>query len=188
MIVIMGMAHSGTTIVAHILRQCPDLVLYCSGQQAGLLECQEVAAHIPTSGWDWRTLQSKNNALYAVDKHLLIKRPWSESRPTWWVDYFPDSLFIICFRPFSQIKESWTGPRSMCPSLKNKTEPQLWNYYKKSLKQALSFPLKNYLLEHTRLLNDPDQVLKEVAEFLKIDYVFNISQVGNGNIKNIIRK
>lgn len=177
MIVIFGMAHSGTTITAYILSQYGKL--YTSGKQKHLLECAEVASH--KKHWQAQRLKDLQAN---TEKHLLIKRPWTENRPEFWMSNFPDAYYICLIRPFAQCYTSWTGPRSMVPKLKHASIKECWACYKKHLHYAVTFPASNYfILDYTRLTKWPKKTFEAVAEFLGTDFKFDTSKVNKGNIK-----
>jgi hypothetical protein len=182
MIAILGMAHSGTTVMASTLAQCPDLCLYTSGRQGWLLECDEIAP-----GKKWNAAKLKAVQAKHPNKELLIKRPWAESQYEWWDEHFPDVKMICMIRPFVDVHASWTGKRSLCPDLKNATIDECWERYEHHLLLAALYPPEQMLLvDYGRLCKWPIKTMIWVADRLHIDHTFNTSTIGKpkSNIKD----
>ena len=75
-IVISGMAHSGTTILAYILQQHPEIYCFTNGDQACILENDLL-------------LNKQNEAIeFVINSHfpkrILLKRPWTECKVLEW--------------------------------------------------------------------------------------------------------
>lgn len=191
MIVIFGMAHSGTTVTTHILNQFENIHLHTSGSESFLLECDEVAFHLPVNKWQPKKLQELQNTL-PNGHHLMIKRPWTESRFEFWRQHFPNAYYICLLRDYKDIVKSWTSATSKCPRLKGKKEGDLWQEYNLYLRYAVNFPnyinnCKYLLANHGRMLLYPQLVFDEISLYLNINYKFNVQQIGRGNIKKKIQ-
>ena len=189
MIVVFGMAHSGTSIFTQILNQSPQIHLHTSGSQSWILECEEIAAH--KKQWNASALKNKQKTL-PKGEHLLVKRAWAESRPKFWENNFPSAYYFCLLRPFVPIYKSWIGATGSRPTIKNSSITSVapaWKKYEKRLRFAVNFDLPNYMIvDHTRLCEWPENTFAEVAKFLKIGYTFDTSDIGNTNIKKELKE
>ena len=104
-IVISGMAHSGTTILAYILQQHPEIYCFTNGDQACILENDLL-------------LNKQNETIeFVINSHfpkrILLKRPWTECKVLdWFSQELPNARFIYCYKAFEDITKSWCKPTS----------------------------------------------------------------------------
>jgi len=104
LIIVCGMAHSGTTEMARVLGSAPGWSNYVSGTEDHLLECDELLH---------RDAFALRRALGCMDTHgVVVKRPWLEIDWAWCVREFPDAVFLVMLRSFPDLWASWNKPNS----------------------------------------------------------------------------
>lgn len=128
-IIITGMGHSGTTVLARYLGSAPGWKRWVNGQESKHLECDELlhpSIHredpdrdvlIPTPLKE-RTDGTQGKRLLAIceadpETRFVFKRPWLERDPAWVVNEFGFAHILICVRPFVDLWESWNKPGSV---------------------------------------------------------------------------
>lgn len=179
LIVVCGMAHSGTTILTHILRQHPDVHLVVNGNESWLLEN------------DWLPNEDTDKIARCLaehpDKRILLKRPWNITQHSeWMAREMPDAAFVYCDRPFSQIRKSWSKLTSLVdaklrfsPDLQTEVYSQSLEslvHFSAMVRRVLIFPLAG-------LIDDPNGKMEETRQWLKLsDFSFDTSLV-NGPLK-----
>lgn len=105
LIIVVGMAHSGTTILTYLLRQHPDAVCCTDGTEAWVLE----------NTWLPFERQAPIQDLLArfPHKRVLLKRPWNVAKHRQWMENeMPSAKYLYCFRGFEDISKSWSKPKS----------------------------------------------------------------------------
>ena len=138
-IVISGMAHSGTTILAYILQQHPEIYCFTNGDQACILENDLL-------------LNKQNETIeFVINSHfpkrILLKRPWTECKVLdWFSQELPNARFIYCYKAFEDITKSWCKPTSwISEELRSASEEKQKNCYEESWNSAMKLAQKtNY--------------------------------------------
>lgn len=181
LIIILGMAHSGTTILAHVLSQHPDVVLAANGQTAVLLENEWLVNADPGP---IQALLQKHS-----DKRVLLKRPWNEIRQAeWMAQVMPDARYIYCVREFHAIATSWKKPTSLVEKkLRDCNCRQMAGYFAWCRDKADRFAATvAHCCEHCHeaFLADPATIMEDTAAWLGLaPFSFDVSQVGTTDIK-----
>lgn len=180
LIVVLGMAHSGTTILTHTLANHPDVTLATNGGEAWLLEN------------DWLPNEDSPPLVQWLEtntgRRLLLKRPWNECLHAEWMSRtMPDARFIYCRREFSEIRKSWSKPTSFVESsLRNPTEQ--FAAYSDALVKAQRFAdtVKHFFtVDHERLLANPARELARLTRWLDLPkFEFDVSAIGTSNLKH----
>lgn len=185
LIIILGMAHSGTTVIAYTLRQHPNIICCINGTEANLLEN------------DWLLLRQTEPIQTILNNHpekkVLLKRPWNEIRhPAWMFREMPDAHYIYCFREFNSICKSWSKSTSLvdkhvrlgCPEYKRE-------FYDECLLKGQNFCSKvnSFIIDNDDFIKDSNKVITDVSKFIGLEqYDFDTSKVvDNGDIKSQIR-
>lgn len=183
LIIVLGMAHSGTTIITQTLAQHPDVVLGANGGESWLLEN------------DW--LPNEDSAAIAKmlddnpGRRLLLKRPWNECHHAEWMACeIPFAMFIYCQRECSEIRKSWSKPTSQVdPLLRDPTQQR--RIYDESLQASRDFENAVpdfFRISHEALLADPAGEIARLAGWLGLDsqadFTFDTSAIGTTNIKH----
>ena len=145
-----GMAHSGTTIVAHILRQNPKLNLHVSGHMTHILEC-DFLRHADTDAI---------KKLLISNKRILLKKPWVEcDHKDWLIENMPDAYYIYCTRDKEKLINRWGKADSfVLPSFRKTSKQEKENRYDECFVNAteLQNKLKRFIIvENDILLQDP---------------------------------
>lgn len=179
LIIVCGMAHSGTTILTHLLRQHPNIHLVANGKESWLLEN------------DWLPNESTEEIAKCLaehpDKRILLKRPWNITHHSeWMAREMPDAAFIYCDRPFSQIRKSWSKMTSLVdkelrlnPDFQTETyahSAEVLIQFRNKVKRMSVFALQ-------ALIDSPTEKVREVSEWLGLtSFQFDTSLV-NGPLK-----
>lgn len=185
LIIVLGMAHSGTTILTHILQKHPDVICGTDGAEAWILEniwlpleqaepIQQLLHNFPT-------------------KRILLKRPWNEVwHGEWMKREMPNAKFIYCYRSFLEISESWCKPNSMVDAELRDGDHQK-QFYEMCWECAGKFgsSVTHYRQHyHPDFVENPEKVIAEMATWLGLSpWMFDVTSVGNHlNIKDVLCK
>jgi hypothetical protein len=107
LIIIDGVASSGTTILTYLLSKHPDVVLVKNGTCTRILE----------NDWLLNRDHEKIDAAFAglgPGKKLLLKRPWSIYRFTGWLlEHYPEAYYVYSTRREEDVIRSWQKPESL---------------------------------------------------------------------------
>jgi hypothetical protein len=187
LIVVLGMAHSGTTIVAYILRQHPDVVVAVGGYEGWILE----NTWLPRE--ESQPIQNLLNE--NPDKRVLLKRPWNEvHHPEWMHREMPDATFIYCVRPFEAISQSWSRRNSFVDSrLRNGGVHYQRLFYQMSLAKGNAFgrTVQHFhVIENGSFIAKPAQTMQDIASWVGLaPWEFDVSTVSSDkNIKRILSR
>lgn len=184
LIIITGMPHSGTTILAYILKQHPDILCYTDGNEAWLLENDLLLSE---NSEDIEKILKQNS-----DKIILLKRPLSEvKKANWMKNEMPDAKYIYCYKTFDDINLSWTKPTSFCPELRDTCESERKIFYTNSWNAAMQFGNNiQYFKEifYSKFLENPSSIIKDLINWANLlPYDFDYSEISiSKNIKDII--
>jgi hypothetical protein len=184
LIIIVGMAHSGTSILAHVLRQHPSIVCAANGDMAWLLEN------------DW--LPNEDTAAIAElleanpGKRLLLKRPWIEcDHSEWMARELPEARYLYCHRPFADMQASWKKKGSFVPPRLRWCKTHQRNTYNSALQKAddLAKRVGHFRYhDHNAFVADPNKVIQGTADWLGLPpFAFDLGDVGGRNIKERLR-
>jgi Sulfotransferase family len=186
LIIVLGMAHSGTTILTYTLQQHPDVVCGTSGPEAWLFEN------------DW--LMSEQTALIQeildnnLNKKVLLKRPWvCVDHRDYLVREMPNAKFIYCYRDFFDISMSWSKPTSFVgANLRSDSEFQRKTYDEtlkagEILASKVPFFIKIY---HKDFVNHPSRIMRMITEWVGLSHFnFDLRFVSyNKDIKLFLRR
>ncbi len=179
LIIVCGMAHSGTTILTHILRQHPNIKLITNGNESWLLEN------------DWlpnEDSQAIANCLAEnPNKRILLKRPWNVlHHGDWMAKEMPDAKFIYCDRPFSQIRKSWSKLTSLVDAKLRFDSNLQSEVYSKSVESLIGFSSRVnniQIFPLTALMENPQEKVNRLTEWIGLSsFEFETSAV-NGPLK-----
>jgi hypothetical protein len=185
LIVVFGMAHSGTTILTYVLNKHPETMLAVDGEKSWILENT------------WLPLEQGEPiqgflATYP-NKRLLLKRPWNEVwHGDWMRREMPNAKFIYCYRDFDEITKSWSKPTSFVNDmLRSGGIEYQRGYYQFCLEKAEAFARAVpffYKLHHPRFVEDPKRVMAEISAWAGLaPFKFDVSQVScDKNIKDVL--
>jgi hypothetical protein len=185
LIVVVGMAHSGTTILSYVLSQHPDVLPCVNGHQAWIFE----------NTW---LPEEKSEPIQALlnshpGKRLLLKRPWNcVWHGPWMAREMPDAKFLYCMRSFDELASSWSKPTSFVEdALKQGTREFQKEKYDMYYERAMGFRrmVKNFhTVYHRRLLAAPKREITDIANWLGLPaYTFELRAVSGSPDKNIKR-
>lgn len=185
LIVVVGMAHSGTTILTHVLRQHPDVTLAANGNEAWILENT------------WLPLEQADPIRQLLIDHptrtIMLKRPWNcVWHSEWMAREMPNAKFIYCCRNFEEISKSWVKPTSLIDErLRNGGIEYQWDFYHFCFEKAEAFSKMVPFFKkvyHTDFVENPKVVIGMLAIWLGLTpFKFDVSQVGRGkDIKAIL--
>jgi hypothetical protein len=178
--VILGPAHSGTSILAYVLRQHPDIYLACDGNEAWLLE-NDLLPNKDVGGI---------KALLDQHENVLLKRPWTEFEADWLLDAFPDVRLIYCQRAEPDLFASWMKPDSLVDCSMRHSATKRRQVYQQSRAMAGVLEQKTFNVrrhDHDAFLAQPSTV-KETAAWLGLrPFDFDTSIVGTTNIKERLK-
>jgi hypothetical protein len=184
LIIVLGMAHSGTTILAYVLKMHPDIECHINGPEAWLLENEWL------KNKDAEPIQEiLNNS----DKRILLKRPWMEVwNGQWMREEMPDAKFIYCHRDFDAVSVSWTKPTSQIgDDLRYGGIEHQREFYDFCFNKGNEFgnQVNNfYWHRHEHFATMPKIVIHKVAKWLELRrWVFDTTMVGKSNVKDILK-
>lgn len=187
LIIILGMAHSGTTILAYVLKQHPDILCCANGNESNILENDYLVSE------DTESIQ---RLLDTYPQRILLKRPWSEVWHAGWLrSEMPNARYIYCYRGFREIAASWAKPGSMVSSdLRGSTLDHRQEYYNYCWDRAEEFAssVSNFYWHfHPTFVHEhPSKGIIKVANWLELSpWKFDTTMVSKCfSIKDIIAK
>lgn len=194
LIVILGMAHSGTTVFVHTLLQCPSIVCFACGTESWVFENKYLLPQF-ASVFE----QEDNPVLKFVDDHpnkfVILKRPWQEARPEFFKKHMPNARYFLLIRSFDALVKSWAKPNSSVMVNLRLASPEVKKeYYDKYLEAANTFAAKIeskkvFLISYEEMCRDPSKIFADVATTLGISFTFDTGDVGDlsKNIKEMQR-
>jgi hypothetical protein len=188
LIIILGMAHSGTTILTYVLKQHPNIVCCINGNEELNLENDYLVTE--------ETQNIQDLLLRFPDHRIMLKRPWTEVwHANWLRREMPNAKFIYCYRGFEDIAESWSKPTSMVSSdLRDGSIEFKKEYYDYCFECARVFsetvPNFHWHYYPTFVMESPARVAIRLIDWLNLKRVrFDTSMVGKSvNIKDVILK
>lgn len=185
LIIVVGMPHSGTTILTHTLRQHRGLICCTNGTEAWLLE----NTYLPLE--DTHAIQRLLDG--SSKRRVLLKRPLNEVfHGSWMRQEMPNAKFIYCYRDFEEIQKSWSGPGSVLENeVKNGSVDYQRETYNTWLKSAEEFGASVpyfYKLHHPAFVSNPRKIIEELIVWLSLPHQhLRVSQVSNAkNIKHFL--
>ena len=155
-IIVFGMARSGTTVFTHVLGQHYKLHLF-----------HNVYNYENDMIFNKKIENMESVVAQFPSRRVVFKRPWSESMTDFFVEHMPDACYLAMLKPFEMINKSWQ---------KSQWTKGLWgdddqirrDKYDKHKALLQEFPLKLKIVDYTKFVSQPDIVMSEVAEFLGI--------------------
>ncbi|HQU46294.1 MAG TPA: sulfotransferase [Pirellulales bacterium] len=178
LIVVLGMARSGTTIFTYVLCRHPQIALFREGPEAWLLEndClpRRQAGRIGRAA-----------GLFPEATYVVLKRPWQEEHAEWLHQQLPRARFIVLLRDREAIKRSWatTGRWALDDRPQALTDPDAC--YDAYLKHAMRLPEvvggeRCRTIRYERMVQQPKAVFEELADWLGVERRFDCTPIGNG--------
>jgi hypothetical protein len=177
-----GMAHSGTTILTHLLRQHPSVYHQIDGKSVMFYESDLI--------FDSKSLNEL--VLNNFGKKVLVKKPWVFGvNPNYFIDLFPDAYFICCLKSFEEASKSWSKPYSQVAfdfRYNNVAQKEKYDLFMESVYVMKNSLNKFKIVYYDEFIGNSLDIMKELTEFLEIDnFNYDLSDVGNDkNIKVII--
>lgn len=185
LIVVLGMAHSGTTILTYILKQHPNIFCGTNGMESWIFENDWLPRENPVP------IQELINKY--PTKRILIKRPWNcVKHGKWMQDEMPNAKYLYCLRPFEEISVSWSKPTSFIDiSLRNSSLEDKKTYYNMCYEKGIEFGLRVQffkVINNLDFIKNPEQVISDLSNWLELTpFKFNLSQVSSTkNIKQFL--
>ena len=194
LIVILGMAHSGTTVFTHTLLQCPSIICFACGTESWVFENKYLLPQFAS------VFEQKDNPVSKFvgdhpNKFVILKRPWQEARPEFFKKHMPNAHYFLLIRSFDALVKSWAKPNSSVMVNLRLASPKVKRvHYDKYLEAANTFAVKVeskkvLLINYEEMCRDPSKIFADVAIALGINFTFDTSDVGdlNKNIKEMQR-
>lgn len=181
LIIVVGMAHSGTTIISYLLRQHPDVVCAVDGKESWILENT--------------TLPRENSsAIQKIlndnpKKYVLMKRPWNcVYHVDWMSKELPNARFLYCQKTFSEINKSWSkGSSFVEEKLKVASAEEKCIFFNMCLSKAheLSEKVPHFFkVHHFDFTRNPGPMIQEISNWIGLKpHTYDISEVNKRNIK-----
>lgn len=181
---IIGMAHTGTTLLTYILSKHPNMALLADVGSFELLEFditgteEDVAKRIYKFGREHPR------------RYILLKRPQMEAGPGFFRDYFPDARFYLCRKDHDRVIASWLGPRSCVSNDQKERAEYYYTWLKESADkfQAATGCRHFRIIDYGGLTNDPARIFRQIAADLGITYEFDLSPIGGEDIKSVTQR
>lgn len=186
LIVVLGMVHSGTTILTHILQQHPSVTL---GLEPGGNEPNWSLENRWTVLGESEPIQD----LLKANDRVLLKSIWY----SWWSPDFlvsecQSAKFLCINKPFGLIRESWTKATSLADDdLRIGGEDFQQKAYDAITNASVDFGKKVPAfkqVDYTDLLTNPEATILEVSNWLGLpQFDFDLSQVSSDiDIKKVL--
>jgi sulfotransferase family protein len=178
LIIVLGMARSGTTIFTYALCRHPRIALFREGAEAWLLENDCLPRRCPLR-------IARAAALFPKAKYVVLKRPWQEEHAEWLHDHMPRARFIVLIRDRESVTRSWatTGRWTMSGRLQSKADPDA--YYDKYYQYAMRLPEtlgheRCRMIRYEQMVKEPQTVFAELADWLGVEPRFEATRIGQG--------
>ncbi len=175
LIIICGMAHSGTTIVAHIIRQHPEFKLFNNGSMRHILE----------NDFLLNANAEKIKDLTKEEKRIILKRPWVESgRVDWLINNMPDAYYLYCLKDKEKIITSWSAKKSFVnPGFRNSSYEEKSKAYDECYRNAMKLKekvKKFMIIKNDELLLSPRKMFDDINAFLDAtEFSYDLSDVSS---------
>lgn len=186
LIIVLGMAHSGTTILTYVLNQHPGVSCCINGNEHAIMENDYLLVE------DTVSIQALLNN--EPQNRILLKRPWTEVWHAEWLKReMPNARYVYCYRNFEDISTSWSKPGSMVSSdLRDSGLEHQREFYDYCWKQAVDFsesvPYFYWHYHPTFIMENPLKVVSILGNWLGLSrWYYDTSMVNKCiNIKDII--
>lgn len=181
LIIVLGMAHSGTTIISYILRQHPNVAVATDGNESWILENTSLPRE------DNSTIQRLLDT--HPQKYVLMKRPWNCVYHTDWMSReMPNAKYIYCQKTFSEINKSWSKRFSFIEDkLKNSSVEEKCKFYNMCLAKGTELSEKVsyfYKVHYSDFAQNAESIIKDIANWIGLkSFTFDMSKANNNNIK-----
>jgi len=178
LIIVLGMARSGTTIFTYVLCRHPQIALFRGGPEAWVLENQCLLN---------RNAQRIGRVaeMFPGAHYVTLKRPWQEEQGEWFQQHLPRARFIVLIRNRESVIKSWqsTGRWAIGNRPLAKTNPD--DYYEYFLAHALTLPElvgpdRCQLVKYEDLIDRPKFLFQQLAEWLDLPPLFDLSPLTTG--------
>ena len=155
-IIVFGMARSGTTVFTHVLNQHSKVRVFHNvyNYENDMIFNKKVAA-------------MENVVAQFPSRRVVFKRPWSESMTDFFVEHMPDAYYLAMLKPFDMINKSWQNS-IWTKGLWGDDEKIRRDKYDKHLALLKEFPLKLKIIDYPKFVSQPEEVMAEVTRFLSI--------------------
>lgn len=185
LIIIGGMAHSGTTILAHVLQQHPSIVLCAGGSEGWILEN------------DWVPTENVGKIQSLLDefpnKRVMLKRAWCDAiHGRWMTETMPNAKVICCFRNFEDIAASWKREDSMVDariregSLQHQRQVYDEHWTRMQWLETVMACRRHY---HPMFASNPERMLAQIGKWLKLPrFNFDTSLVNGRPVKELLKE
>ena len=173
LIVIVGLVHSGTTILTHLLSQHSSIELGETGELGWTLEGPALYNE---------DTQSIKRMLSDCPDRLLLKLAWQEGFDiSWMVRKIPDAKFLHIVKEFPVMCASWDKPTNLTTyELSHGTREYRKSFYDNGIKHLRVLKGANSYREvpYVNLLSGPSEELDLVVKWLDLPkFEFNTSLV-----------
>lgn len=182
LVIICGMAHTGTTVIAHILRQHPGITLVNNGSMAYILENDYLLDADETA----------IEQLLAHGDRVLLKRPWVEYHQTdWLIQHFPDAYYIYCLKEKERTIKSWSAPNSyVSEEFRNRSYDEKSKAYDDCFDSAMRLKdgvNKFISIDNGDVIEKPKEIFSNINHFLGLNpFEYDLSDISSSKpIKNL---
>ncbi len=191
-IIVMGMARSGTTVFTHVLSQHPKIFLF-----------HNVYNYENDLLFNLKSEEIQKIILEHPSKFILFKRPWIERIPLFFKEHLPNAYYIYLSKPFSMIQESWSKTSWVDKELRDANLEDKKKFYDEHIQIAKNFPkivgTNNFkMIDYISFIENPQKIMEEVSRFLKLkNYkevnkqfipIFDTSMVKKGGSWSFLKK
>jgi hypothetical protein len=185
LIVVFGMAHSGTTIFTKTLLQCPEILCLRNGPQRWIYENTYLRKE--------KTRLIEKFLAENPTKLILLKSPWAEKKIEFFKENMPFSYYFCMVKGFKAIQRSWQKKTSFVATGLRKNKARQKKQYDEYHHYAYNFPkltgCKRYCkILYPRMLENPEATFRRVNRFLGITFRFDpVEIVPGGDVKKGLR-
>lgn len=155
-IIVFGMARSGTTVFTHVL-----------SQHYKIYNFHNVYNYENDLIFDKNWQEMEKIVGQWPNKKVLFKRPWSEQLVDFYLEHMPDAHYIAMLKPFEMINKSWQKSHWTRKLWQDTDEERRHKYdHHVSLLDEYRGKVKIKTVDYPKFASQPEQVMDEVCDFL----------------------
>lgn len=173
-IVVFGLSHSATTVLAYVLSTHPRVRLIADGRHCEVLESDALMQR------DWQAIRA---VLLKYPEHRLVfKHPWAQENLSFFAEHMREAKYLYCWREMAEVAKSWRkhkGPTPYGPPSRSQAVYRLHRELKERFPEVVK-PSGFMVVNHDDLVLKPTETMGRVAAMLRIEPDFDVGIVKPG--------